>query len=133
MEPPDLANAEKWAIAGIQLDGKGTVKLWKNLGGSYKLQDRLRESLDAYTKVLLLDPKSKNTKKTIKAIEKVIKNRNKSAKKEKMKKDKKEKEKIDLKTEGKENSLKSLSRTNSKASFFKKHKSEKSIGKVVHC
>jgi len=137
MVVPDAVKAEKWAIAGIQLDGRGSPKLWENLGGAYKEQGRLHEAVDAFTKSLLMDPTSKHSKRNIKAIEKEIKNQGKSMKKDKqkdkvkVKKDKKE-IKYNLHTEDKENVV-NMQRSTSSASLFKKQKSEKSIGKVMHC
>jgi len=142
----DAAGAEKWALAGLRLDGKGTPKLWENLGGAYREQGRLHQALEAFTKSLLIDPSSKHVQKSIKLVEKDIKNQ-KAGKKErekdkvlekpkekvKVKKDKKQIQKYDLQTENKENVPQNvIQRSTSYASFFKRQKSDKSI-KVVHC
>jgi len=138
----NAAGAEKWALAGIRLDGKGTPKLWENLGVAYREQGRLQLSLEAFTKSLLIDPNSKHVQKSIKFLEKDIKNQSKKEKikekpkeKVKVKKDKKQIQKYDLQTEDKENVPQNnvIQRSTSYASFFKKQKSDKSLGKVVHC
>jgi tetratricopeptide (TPR) repeat protein len=88
----DAPAAEKWAKAGIDTDGTGTTKLWDNLGCAYRKQGKLREALDAFTKSLLMNPKSKHSKQSIKLVEMEIKRKDsKPPKKERAKKESKSK------------------------------------------